>query len=50
MISLRENFVLENKRKKNSSKIARIKRNNYPAIERIIKNITPIHILKLKKK
>jgi hypothetical protein len=36
MISLRGSFILENKRKKNPSKIARIKRNNNGAIERII--------------
>jgi hypothetical protein len=42
MISLRGNFVLENKRKKNPSKITRIKRNNHRAIERIKENITPI--------
>jgi hypothetical protein len=42
MISLRGNFILENKRKKNSSKIARIKRNNHRAIERIIEELTPI--------
>jgi hypothetical protein len=36
MTPLRVNFVLENKRKKKSYKIARIKRNNNLAIERII--------------
>jgi hypothetical protein len=42
MISLRWNFIFENKRKKNSSKIVRIKRNNDRIIERIIENITRI--------